>query len=140
MWCGGGHLHRECPEKQNAASTPACCNCELKEEGSPIPPTFGAADTRGRNCRGGNRREHPKLRREGCSPRISLLLESPSRQRSVAAHHRSNDLRLSKFQWQSHQKPRNRASQSLYRNKKTGNTFTVLETRRSRCSTINIAR
>jgi hypothetical protein len=24
--CGGGHLHKECPEKENAPSTPTCCN------------------------------------------------------------------------------------------------------------------
>jgi hypothetical protein len=28
LWCGGGHLHKECPEK-NTSSTPACCNCRL---------------------------------------------------------------------------------------------------------------
>jgi hypothetical protein len=32
LWCGGRHLHKECPEKVNAASTPACCNCELADE------------------------------------------------------------------------------------------------------------
>jgi hypothetical protein len=26
LCCGGGHLHRHCPEKENASSTPACCN------------------------------------------------------------------------------------------------------------------
>jgi hypothetical protein len=31
LWCGGGHLHKECPEKENAASTPTCCNCQLAE-------------------------------------------------------------------------------------------------------------
>jgi hypothetical protein len=29
LWCGGGHLHKECPEKGNTSSTPACCNCQL---------------------------------------------------------------------------------------------------------------
>jgi hypothetical protein len=29
MWCGGGHLHKECPEKGNTASIPTCCNCKL---------------------------------------------------------------------------------------------------------------
>jgi hypothetical protein len=24
MWCGGGHLHRKCPENPNEVSTPAC--------------------------------------------------------------------------------------------------------------------
>jgi hypothetical protein len=24
LWCGGGHLHRECPENTNTESTPGC--------------------------------------------------------------------------------------------------------------------
>jgi hypothetical protein len=31
LWCGGGHLHKECPEKDNSSSTPTCCNCRLAE-------------------------------------------------------------------------------------------------------------
>jgi hypothetical protein len=31
MWCSGGHLHRECPEKTNAESMLSCCNCTLAE-------------------------------------------------------------------------------------------------------------
>jgi hypothetical protein len=31
LWCWGGHLHKEYPEKENAASTPTCCNCKLLE-------------------------------------------------------------------------------------------------------------
>jgi hypothetical protein len=30
-WRGGGHLHKECPEKENTSSTPVCCNCQLVE-------------------------------------------------------------------------------------------------------------
>jgi hypothetical protein len=26
---GDGHLHKECPQKGNVASTPTCCNCQL---------------------------------------------------------------------------------------------------------------
>jgi hypothetical protein len=29
MWCGGGHLHKGCPEKGNTALIPTCCNCKL---------------------------------------------------------------------------------------------------------------
>jgi hypothetical protein len=28
MWCGGIHLHNECPEKGNTASVPKCCTCK----------------------------------------------------------------------------------------------------------------
>jgi hypothetical protein len=24
LWCGDGHLHKECPEKENTSSTPTC--------------------------------------------------------------------------------------------------------------------
>jgi hypothetical protein len=37
-------MHKECQEKENAASTPACCNCQLAEGGKPHPPNY-------RSCR-----------------------------------------------------------------------------------------
>jgi hypothetical protein len=30
-------LHKECPERENTASTPACCNCHLAEGEKPHP-------------------------------------------------------------------------------------------------------
>jgi hypothetical protein len=40
LWCGGGHLHKKCPEKENKSSTPACCNCRLEEGESPHPAKY----------------------------------------------------------------------------------------------------
>lgn len=40
LWCGGGHLHKECPEKENASSTPACCNCKLAEGEKAHPANY----------------------------------------------------------------------------------------------------
>jgi hypothetical protein len=40
FWCGGGHLHKECPEKQNPNSTPACCNCRLAEGEKAHPDNY----------------------------------------------------------------------------------------------------
>jgi hypothetical protein len=40
LWCGGGHLHKECPERDIAASTPACCNCQLAEGEKPHPANY----------------------------------------------------------------------------------------------------
>jgi hypothetical protein len=37
LWCGGSHLHRECPEKCKDDSTPACCNCKLADGEKPYP-------------------------------------------------------------------------------------------------------
>jgi hypothetical protein len=39
LWCGVGHLHKECTE-ENAASTPACCNCRLAEGEKPHPANY----------------------------------------------------------------------------------------------------
>jgi hypothetical protein len=39
-WCGGGHLYKECSEKENASSTPACCNCRLAEGEKPHPANY----------------------------------------------------------------------------------------------------
>ncbi|XP_033608728.1 uncharacterized protein LOC111867859 isoform X1 [Cryptotermes secundus] len=62
MWCGGGHLHKECPEKQNAASTPACCNCELKEGEKPHPANY-------RGCR--HAREELQRRKSQRAPKTT---------------------------------------------------------------------
>jgi hypothetical protein len=40
VWCGGGHIHKECPEKENRDSTPACCNCKLSEGEKPHPSNY----------------------------------------------------------------------------------------------------
>jgi hypothetical protein len=53
MWCGGGHLHKDCPEKGNQSSTPACCNCQLAEGGKPHPANY-------RGCK----RAKEKMRKE----------------------------------------------------------------------------
>jgi hypothetical protein len=40
LWCGGDHLHKECPEKGRAASTPACCNCKFLEGEDHYPANY----------------------------------------------------------------------------------------------------
>jgi hypothetical protein len=40
LWCGGGHLHRECSEKMNTESTKSCCNCTLVEGEKPKPASY----------------------------------------------------------------------------------------------------
>jgi hypothetical protein len=40
LWCGGGHLHKEFPEKGNTSSTPTCCNCRLAEGENPHPANY----------------------------------------------------------------------------------------------------
>jgi hypothetical protein len=44
LWCGGGHLHRECPEK-----TLSCCNCTLEEGEKPHPASYqGCSHVKGK--------------------------------------------------------------------------------------------
>jgi hypothetical protein len=40
LWCGGVHLHQDCLEKENASSTPACCNCQLAEGETAHPANY----------------------------------------------------------------------------------------------------
>jgi hypothetical protein len=40
LWCGRGHLHKECPERENQESSPSCCNCTLKDGERPHPSTY----------------------------------------------------------------------------------------------------
>jgi hypothetical protein len=40
MWCGGGHLQKECPEKATAALTLTCCNSKLVVREEPHPSNY----------------------------------------------------------------------------------------------------
>jgi hypothetical protein len=40
LWCGGGHLHKECPEAEKENSTPNFCNCSLQEGERPNPSSY----------------------------------------------------------------------------------------------------
>jgi hypothetical protein len=40
LWCGGGHLHKECPKKGNTSSTPVCCNCHLAKGEKAHPANY----------------------------------------------------------------------------------------------------
>jgi hypothetical protein len=40
LWCGSGHLHKDCPEKGNTSSTPVCCNCQLAEGEKAHPANY----------------------------------------------------------------------------------------------------
>jgi hypothetical protein len=62
LWCEGGHLHKECPEKENAASTPECCNCKLLEGEKPHPANY-------RGCR--HAKEELQRRKLQRAPKIT---------------------------------------------------------------------
>jgi hypothetical protein len=40
LWCGGGHFHKECPEKNKKDPTPSCCICKLAEGEKPHSSTY----------------------------------------------------------------------------------------------------
>jgi len=67
VWCGGGHLHKDCPEKENRMSTPACCNCKLAEGENPYTSNY-------RGC---------KLAREELQKRKNLKLPLPQTKEST---------------------------------------------------------
>jgi hypothetical protein len=97
LWCGGGHLYKECPEKGNTSSISTCCKCRAAGRQKPIPPIIGAVDTRRRRCR--SRRRYPGLQREGCSVPTSPLQACPLRRRSEVRQRTSSSLRHIRWQW-----------------------------------------
>jgi hypothetical protein len=40
LWCGGGHMHRDWPERDNTSLTPTCCNCQLAEGEAALPVNY----------------------------------------------------------------------------------------------------
>jgi hypothetical protein len=93
LWFGGGHLHKECPEKGNTSSMPKCCHCRLVEG-----TKRHAANYRG--CRKRSHRGHPGLQREGCSLPTSPLQACPSWRCSEAGQRNSSGLRHIRWKWQ----------------------------------------
>jgi hypothetical protein len=67
LWCGGGHMHRDCPEKENASSTPAAATANWLKERQYIPPTAEAAGMLRKKCGKRSPREHQNPQLEGCS-------------------------------------------------------------------------
>jgi hypothetical protein len=58
LWCGGCHLHGDCPEKGNPTSTPACCNCQLAEGETEHPANY-------RRCRHAKEEMRKKKKPQG---------------------------------------------------------------------------
>jgi hypothetical protein len=65
LWCGGSHLHRDCPEKGNSHRHAVIAN--WWKERRYIPPTTAAAGMQRNKCsRRRNHRKHSKAKLEGC--------------------------------------------------------------------------
>jgi hypothetical protein len=62
LWCGGGHRHKECPEKDNESSSPSCWNCKLAVGKTHIQPTTGAASWPRKKCFVEHHQLYPKTR------------------------------------------------------------------------------
>jgi hypothetical protein len=60
--CGGGYLQKECPEKENSASTPAYCKYQLMEGEKPHPAKY-------RGCR--HTKEELQKRKSQRSPKTT---------------------------------------------------------------------
>jgi hypothetical protein len=45
MWCGGGHLHKECSRAEKENSTPTAATTVCRKENDPILPVTEAVAT-----------------------------------------------------------------------------------------------
>jgi hypothetical protein len=63
MCCGGGHLHKECPEKENSTSTPVCCNCKLAEGENPHSSNYRGCSHAKEEIRRRKSQKEPKVKR-----------------------------------------------------------------------------
>jgi hypothetical protein len=100
LWCGVCHLHKECPEKRNASSTPTCCNCRLAEEENPNVANYQDCRRAKEEMQKKKCKWHPGLPREGCSLPTSPLQAYPSRRGSQARQRSGSSLRHIRWQWQ----------------------------------------
>jgi hypothetical protein len=78
LWCGGYHLHKDCPEKENPSSTPKCCNCQLAEGGTHILPTIGAVGMQKKKYEKGSPEKQPISRLDGSFLQTLLPPQHPS--------------------------------------------------------------
>jgi hypothetical protein len=61
MWCGGGNLHKECPESGKETSVPNCCNCSLKGGERSRPSSYrGCSHTKEESLRRRSQRSTQK--------------------------------------------------------------------------------
>jgi hypothetical protein len=99
MWCGGGHLHKDCPEKENTSSTPSCCNCKLADGEKPHPSNIRGCSI----AKEGVRRTKSQGEQTNTTGRVSLQSVlprfCPSRQRYAQTRSNSS-LSSARLQYQ----------------------------------------
>jgi hypothetical protein len=86
MWCGGGHHHRECPEKENTQGIPSCCNCKLKDGESPHPTNYRGCSYAKEELQ---RRKNQRISNQGSSG-TSFFSKYTTPERSFASALRSS--------------------------------------------------
>jgi hypothetical protein len=69
IWCGGGHLHKESPEKENTSSTLVCCNSQLVEGEKPHPANY-------RGCRHAKEESQRKKLQRAPKPTTGMVFSS----------------------------------------------------------------
>jgi hypothetical protein len=95
LWCGGGHLHRECPEKTNTESAPSCCNCALVGGEKPHPASY-------RGCSHAKGEQHDELPKDSLGGRYSLRMphqNSPTQLHCVKTLNNSKNHRHLRQMW-----------------------------------------
>jgi hypothetical protein len=69
LWCGGGHLNKESPEKTHTESTPSCCSYMPVEREKPCPASYRVCS----HAKGElQREEHKEFPRNPLGGRSSL--------------------------------------------------------------------
>jgi hypothetical protein len=87
MWCGDGHLYKECLEKGNTALILTCCNCRLVDGEKPHLCNY-------RGCRRAKEEVRKRLQWGGCSVAATPTQKYPSCWRYAAASATPSDTGL----------------------------------------------
>jgi hypothetical protein len=84
LWCVGGHLLRECPEKTNTESKPSYCNCTIVEGDTPHPPSDRGCS----HAKGELQKRRAQRAPNGSSGRMFLSkFTSPEKTHTAALRH-----------------------------------------------------
>jgi hypothetical protein len=100
MWCGSGHLHKECPEKTNNASTPACCNLKLVDGEKTHPSKYRGCSHAKEEIRRRKAKRTPKNKTGRVFSSFSSNYTTPGLSFETALGNKSSNLIHTAFQWQ----------------------------------------
>jgi hypothetical protein len=100
LWCGGGHLHKECPQKGNAVSTSTYCNCQLAEGEKAHPSTYRGYRHAKEDLLRRKSQRTPKTTTGRVFPTKLTTPDVSLQQCSMAGQRTSSNLRHVRWWWQ----------------------------------------